>query len=65
MIQLITTGNEDVDNPNIVLLAKNIHRKAVFMHKEYVAHLEANLKEFNKKISELQPHADELTDLLE
>ena len=63
MVQLISTGNEDIDNPNIEMVAENIHHKAVQMHKEYLALLEANLKELNKKISKAS--AEEKTDLLE
>ena len=51
MVKFISTGNEDIDNPNIEIVAENIHAKAIQMHKEYLSHLEANLKELNKKIS--------------
>ena len=51
MVKFISTGNEDIDNPNIEIVAENIHAKAIQMHKEYLTHLEANLKELNKKIS--------------
>ena len=63
MVLLISTGNEDVDNENIELVAENIHTKAVQMHKEYVSLLEANLKDLNKRISKAD--VSEKTELLE
>ena len=50
IVMFISSGNEDVDYPNIDLVSINIHMKAVCMQREYVAHLQAQLKELNKKI---------------
>lgn len=43
MVQLISTGKDEVDQQNIELIAGNIHAKALQMHKEYVAVTQASL----------------------
>lgn len=65
MVQLISTGNDEVDQQNIELVAENILAKALQMHKEYVAVIEANLKELNKKIGKMRSASEEMTELLE
>jgi len=50
MLLMISTGNDEVDQANIELVATNIHTKALQMHKEFKVTLENNLKELKKEI---------------
>lgn len=62
MLLMISTGNDEVDQANIELVATNIHTKALQMHKEFKVTLENNLKELKKEIKKTKD--EELKELL-
>ena len=50
MLLMISTGNDQVDQTNIELVATNIHDKAMQIHKEFKGTLEKNLKELKNEL---------------